>query len=80
LESLKRGSNDLEKFIPHYKILVKKFPEFSADKLIDKYEYMEQTCLDMTRKLGDMEEEKRTLERRLVQSSKEHSEKIADIM
>ena len=80
LESLKLGSNDLEKFIPHYKILIKKFPDFSANKLIDKYEYLEQTCLDMTKKMGDLEEEKRILERTLTVTTKENAERIADIM
>lgn len=77
---MKRGSTDLEKFIPHYKILIKKFPDFSADKLIDKYEYLENTCLDMTKKISDLEEEKRTLEKSITQEKKDHAHKLTDIM
>lgn len=77
---MKRGSTDLEKFIPHYKILIKKFPDFSADKLIDKYEYLENTCLDMTKKISDLEEEKRILEKSITQEKKDHAHKLTDIM
>ena len=55
LETIKRSSTEIEKFIPQWKLLVTKFPEFSAQKLIDKYEYLENTCLDMTKKISELE-------------------------
>lgn len=67
LDEIKRGTVDLEKFIPQYKIIVKKFPDFSAEKFVDRYEYFELTSLNLTKKVGDLEEEKRNLEKQINQ-------------
>jgi hypothetical protein len=66
MEELKRGSSDFEKFIPEYNQLIKKFPEFNAEKLIDKYEYLENICTEMTRKIGELESDKLVLDRTIV--------------
>jgi len=63
LDDIKRGSVDLERFIPQYRIISKKFPEFSAEKFVDRYEYFENCSLELTKKVGDLEEDRRGLEK-----------------
>lgn len=53
----------MERFIPQYKIISKKFPEFSAEKFVDRYEYFENCSLELTKKVGDLEEDRRGLEK-----------------
>lgn len=63
MDDIKRVSVDLEKFLPEFKIMTKKFPDFSADKILDRYEYFENTVLTLTKKSSDLEEDKRCLEK-----------------
>jgi hypothetical protein len=63
LDDIKRVSVDLEKFLPEFKVMTKKFPDFSADKILDRYEYFENTVLTLTKKSSDLEEDKRCLEK-----------------
>lgn len=65
LDDIKRVSVDLEKFLPEYRIMTKKFVDFSAEKIIDRYEYFENTVLTLTKKTADLEEDKRFLEKSL---------------
>lgn len=45
--------------------MTKKFVDFSAEKIIDRYEYFENTVLTLTKKSADLEEDKRYLEKSL---------------
>jgi hypothetical protein len=77
---LKRGSSDFEKFIPEYNLLIKKFPDFSAEKLIDKYEYLENICVEMTKKIGELEGDKLVLDRGIISMKKDYREKLTEII
>lgn len=37
---------------------MRKFPDFNANKLIDKYEYLENACVDMIKKIAEAEADK----------------------
>lgn len=50
-------------FIPQYELLTSKFPDFSAEKLIDGYYYLEKTSIEMAKKINELEEDKLELER-----------------
>ncbi|KAM3136163.1 hypothetical protein pb186bvf_011785 [Paramecium bursaria] len=79
LDQIKRGTVDLEKFIPQYKIISQKFPELSAEKLIDRYEYFENASLNLTKKVADLEEDKRLMEKQNVQIRKDYEIRLADM-
>ncbi|CAK59062.1 unnamed protein product (macronuclear) [Paramecium tetraurelia] len=79
LDDIKRVSVDLEKFLPEYRIMTKKFVDFSAEKIIDRYEYFENTVLTLTKKTADLEEDKRFLEKSLQQQKREFESKIQDL-
>ena len=49
--------------MPEYELIKAKYPDYTAQKLIDKDEYLEMTCLDMAKKMSDLELDKLSLER-----------------
>lgn len=55
----------MEKFLPEFRLMTKKFPDFSAEKIVDRYEYFENTVLILTKKTADLEEDKRVLEKNI---------------
>ena len=38
--------------MPEYELIKAKYPDYTAQKLIDKDEYLEMTCLDMAKKMS----------------------------
>lgn len=53
----------LSKFESAMKLVSEKFPNFTIEKLIDKLEYLEKAGMDFTKKLGELEDDKLTIER-----------------
>lgn len=55
-DKLKKNSCELEGFIPQYKLLHSKFPELDAKQLIYKYEKLENLCLELNKKIAELED------------------------
>ncbi|EGR31591.1 hypothetical protein IMG5_106430 [Ichthyophthirius multifiliis] len=53
---LKKDSSELEKFIPQYLLLHSKFPELDSKQFINKYEKLENLCLELNKKITELEE------------------------
>lgn len=54
-DELKKNSRELEGFIPQYKMLNTKFPDVEAKQLIFKYEKLEDLCLELNKKIAELE-------------------------
>ncbi len=52
-------NSTLEQFQSGMRLLSEKFPLFSLEKLMNRYEILEETSLNLTKKLAELEEEKR---------------------
>ncbi|CAD8078696.1 unnamed protein product [Paramecium sonneborni] len=55
LDELKRSTVEIEKFIPQFNIMTKRFYNFQAEKFIDKYDYFENQNLLLTKRVSDLE-------------------------
>lgn len=63
IEILTENYMRLSKFESAMKLVSEKFPNFTIEKLIDKLEYLEKAGMDFTKKLGELEDDKLTIER-----------------
>lgn len=63
MENLNENYMKLSKFEASYQLVMEKFPNNSLEKLLDKLEYLEKAGMDFTKKLGELEDEKLTIER-----------------
>ena len=63
MESLNENYMKLAKFETSYQLVTDKFPNSSLEKLVDKLEYLEKAGMDFTRKLGELEDEKLSMDR-----------------
>ena len=63
METLTQNYEKLSKFQTSYDLVMEKFPNQSLEKLLDKLEYLEKTGMEATRKIGELEDEKLTIER-----------------
>ena len=61
-DKLKKNSCELEGFIPQYKLLNTKFPDLDANQLILKYSKLENLCLELNKKIGELEDQKHAIE------------------
>ena len=55
-------NSSLEQFQSGMRLLTEKFPSFSLEKLMNRYEILEETSLSLTKKFAELEEEKRKTE------------------
>lgn len=55
-DKLKKNSCELEGFIPQYKLLNNKFPNLDANQLIFKYEKLENLCMELNKKITELED------------------------
>ncbi|CAK72036.1 unnamed protein product (macronuclear) [Paramecium tetraurelia] len=71
LDELKRSTVDIEKFIPQYNIMTKRFENFQAEKFIDRYDYFENSNLLLTKRVSDLELDTIQLEKQIVHLQKD---------
>lgn len=69
----------LQKFEPSFNKLQEKLPNYSVEKLIDKFEYLETLNLDFVRKIGEFEDEKVQAENELKRQREGFYNEIHDI-
>ncbi|CAK66750.1 unnamed protein product (macronuclear) [Paramecium tetraurelia] len=71
LDELKRSTVEIEKFIPQFNIMTKRFENFQAEKFIDKYDYFENQNLILTKRVSDLELDNIQLEKQLLHLQKD---------
>lgn len=69
----------LEKFKPGYLKLQEKFPNYSVDKLIDKFDYLESMNMNFIKKIGEFEDEKIQTEFQNKKNNQKHIEKLQEM-
>jgi len=72
-------NSELEHFQKGMKILNEKFPQFTLEKLMNRYEILEETSLSLTRKISELEDEKRTIEYEKTKELNEFQEKFLNL-
>ncbi|CAD8171845.1 unnamed protein product [Paramecium pentaurelia] len=71
LDELKRSTVEIEKFIPQFNIMTKRFENFQAEKFIDKYDYFENQNLVLTKRVSDLELDNIQLEKQILHLQKD---------
>ncbi|KAL4463912.1 hypothetical protein ABPG74_005849 [Tetrahymena malaccensis] len=79
-DKLKKNSCELEGFIPQYKLLNSKFPDLDAKQLIFKYEKLENLCLELTKKIAELEDQKHAIDEEKQQIKQIFDRQADDLM
>ena len=69
----------LKIFQPSFKKLQEKLPNYSVDKLIDKFEYFEQMNMNFVKKISEYEDEKLQAEQDAKKEHEKYEAKLQDI-
>lgn len=78
-EILKESFKKYSSFEASLNNISKKFPDTSIEKLIDKLEYLEETGLNFTKKLSELEDDKLILEREKQKMIDEYEQRIFNL-
>lgn len=69
-------TSELEEFSKGMKILQEKFPSFTLEKLMNRYELLEETSLNLTKKLGEYEDDVKKMENERSKERQQTQEKM----
>lgn len=61
-EKLLQETQKLETFKKSYYFFTEKFPNYSIEKFIDKFLYLEESCLSFTKRICDLEDDNRAID------------------
>lgn len=62
-ETLLQEIQKLENFKKSYKFFTEKFPNYSIEKFIDKFNYLENSCMTFSKRIIDLEDDNRAIDR-----------------
>ena len=69
-------NSELEHFQKGMKTLNEKYPQFTLEKLMNRYEILEETSLDLSRKISELEDDKQKFENEKMKQINEYQDKL----
>ena len=69
-------NSELEQFQKGMKMLNEKYPQFTLEKLMNRYAILEETSLDLSRKISELEDDLKKIENDRIKQINEFQDKI----
>lgn len=69
-------NSELEQFQKGMKMLNEKYPQFTLEKLMNRYAILEETSLDLSRKISELEDDMKKMENDKIKQINEFQDKI----